>query len=159
VAWWWYGGMVAWLWGHGMPCPHKLIVPLHCAATVAATLCPYIVPILCPHIVPPHCASTLCLTIVSPQCAHIVLPYYALDCASTTVLPPSCGFPEFGGRNLRAEHGMAWVAADGSRWQQMAAVAWNGRGRACGRVMAWQHGGGIVAWWWCGGQQHGRDRA
>ena len=110
-------------------CPY--IVPTLCPQHIVLPLsCPYIVPILCPHIVPPHCASTLCLTIVSPQCVHIVLPYYALDCASTTVLPPSCGFPEFGGRNLRAEHGMTWVAADSS-----SSMGWQGQGMWW--VMAW----------------------
>jgi hypothetical protein len=148
VAWWWYGGMVAWLWGHGMPCPHKLIVPLH---IVLPLLLPHCAPTLCPSCAPtlcPHCASTLYLTVVSLQCAHSVLPHYALDCASTTVLTPSCGFPEFGGRNLRVEHGRAWVAADGS-----SSMEWQGQGMWWGHGMvAWWGYGSMVAWW----QQHGR---
>jgi hypothetical protein len=77
VAWWGCGSMMAWLWGHSgmvvvwwygsMVVGARHAVPpqidcaiTHCAATVAATLCPYIVPTLCPHIVSPaHCAPTI----------------------------------------------------------------------------------------------------
>jgi hypothetical protein len=125
VAWWWYGGMVAWLWGHGMPCPHKLIVPLH---IVLPLLLPHCAPTLCPSCAPtlcPHCASTLYLTVVSLQCAHSVLPHYALDCASTTVLTPSCGFPEFGGRTCGGSwHGSMVVLCGMVGVWCMVAAAW-----------------------------------
>jgi len=162
IGWLWGHGMpcphklivpLPLLCSHIVPLHYAHIVPPPCA--VAATLCPYIVSLHCAHIVPPHCASPLYPHSVPTLCSHIM---------PSIMPPPLCSHHCVGFLNLGAGHvvghGMvawwcyvawweygawwqqhgrdrAWDGMGGSRWQQMAAVAWNGRGRACGGVMAW----------------------
>jgi hypothetical protein len=140
--------------------PTIIVLP-HCAPTLcphcAPTLCCccHIVPLHCAHIVPHHCIPTVCPHCAPTLCSHIMPsivppPLYSHHCVGFLKLGAGhvvghgmvawwcyVAWWEYGAWWQQHGRDRAWEGMGGSRWQQMAAVAWNGRGRACGGVMAW----------------------